>query len=349
MKPLSLPIVSAALAQPTANSHSTFPLGSRGKFIQQKDGPAANSNVVCFQYWELAPAWGCPFRCAYCCLQTLPEVRFNKQARTGLVYDNWQDMVAEVKRWLMSPVPRMLIVGDLQDGLAFDSAYAAATGKPLTHHLVPLFAAQDRHRLIFLTKSTLVKHALKLEPTPQVIFSWSVNSDHVGRRWEQGAPLPSRRLDAATRMQEAGWPIRFRLDPMVPYQADEEDWRQGYAAVIDRINALSPEMVTVGALRASSMGLATAAEKNDRPVDLFGYLSEKDPSGFKYRLPFEQQVEMYRFAIGLLDRGRITAALCKEDVAVWKAGGLEFIGWHCVLDGRDVPGGIVSQAWLQTN
>jgi hypothetical protein len=43
----------------------------------------------------------------------------------------------------------------------------------------------DRHHLIFLTKSTLVKHALKLEPTPQVIYSWSVNADHVGRRWER--------------------------------------------------------------------------------------------------------------------------------------------------------------------
>ena len=41
----------------------------------------------------------------------------------------------------------------------------------------------------------------------------------------------------------------------------------------------------------------TAAEQNGRPVDLFRYLSEKDPSGFKYRLPFKDQVALYRFAI----------------------------------------------------
>ena len=70
-------------------------------------------------------------------------------------------------------------------------------------------------------------------------------------------------------MHEAGWPIRFRLDPMIPYRDDCEEWREGYEVAIGRINRLSPEMVTIGALRASSMGLATAAGKNGRPTDLF--------------------------------------------------------------------------------
>jgi hypothetical protein len=95
-------------------------------------------------------------------------------------------------------------------------------------------------------------------------------------------------------------------------------------------------------LRASSMGLATAARKNYRPTDLFDYLSEKDPSGFKYRLPFEQQVEMYKFVLDRLDRKRIVPALCKEDVSVWKAVGLKFNGCHCLLEGRHVPKEIIS-------
>ena len=143
-------------------------------------------------------------------------------------------------------------------------------------------------------------------------------------------------------MQSAGWPIRFRLDPMIPYLDDADDWRTGYGEAIERINGLAPEMVTIGALRASTMGLATAAKKNGRPTDLFDYLSEKDPSGFKYRLPFNQQVEMYRFAIERLDRKRIIPALCKEDVSVWKAVGLTFKGCHCLLQGAEVPNEIVS-------
>ncbi len=319
-----------------------FPVSNRGKFIKQFSGPGVDSGVVCFKFWQLVHASGCPFRCAYCFLQTTTFFRFNKKALMGLIYSNWQQLISEVKDWLSSPVPRMLIVGELQDGLAFDSAYESVTGKPLTHHLIPLFASQDRHRLVFLTKSTLIKHALELEPNRQVVFSWSVNAELPGRKWELGTPSPSSRFAAAAKMKAAGWPIRFRLDPMIPYSEAGESWRDGYAEAIDRINMLAPEMVTIGSLRASTRGLATAAEKNGRPNDLFGYLSEKDPSGFKYRLPFDQQVEMFRFALERLDRSKITPALCKEDVTVWEAVGLKFQGCHCLLAGTDVPDELVT-------
>lgn len=347
--PVTLPI----LGNPGTASHSSakspFPIAQRCKFIKQFDGPDADSGVVCFKFWQLSPASGCPFQCAYCFLQTAVSVRMKHTELMGQVYDNWQDMIAEVERWLTHRTPRMLIIGELQDGLAFDSAYKAVTGEALTHHLIPLFAAQDRHRLIFLTKSTLIRHALKLEPTPQVVFSWSVNAEYVGRRWEQGAPLPSSRFAAAEKMQKAGWPIRFRLDPMIPYDDEKEHWRRGYAEAIRRINGLSPEMVTIGALRASKMdALAAAARKNGRPTDLFNYLSEKDPSGFKYRLPFETQAEMFRFALDRLDRRRITPALCKEDISVWNAVGLKFNGCHCLLGGSAVPNELISTNSFQS-
>ncbi len=334
----TLPVIQSAAQSP----RSPFPVAERGHFIKQFSGPDADSGVVCFKFWQLVHASGCPFQCAYCFLQTTAFFRFNKAALMGLVYSNWEQMLDEVKEWLKSPVPRMLIIGELQDGLAFDSAYAAVTGKPLTQHLIPLFAEQNRHRLIFLTKSTLVKHALKLEPSPQVVFSWSVNAESAGKLWEKGTPLPSKRFDAARKMQDAGWPIRFRLDPMIPYQTADECWSDGYGEAVDRINSLNPEMVTIGALRASSMGLVTAARKNDRPTDLFSYLSEKDPSGFKYRIPFEKQVEMYRFVLDRLDRKRIVPALCKEDVSVWNAVGLKFGGCHCLLQGASVSTELVS-------
>jgi spore photoproduct lyase len=337
-------LLAAALAMlPLPMAGGPFPVARRGRYIKQFEGPGFGSGVVCFKFWELVPAWGCPYECAYCFLQTNPHARMNEGALGGVIYGNWRHMLDEVDLWLASPTPRMLIVGELQDGLVFDGAYAKVTGKPLTHHLVPLFARQDRHRLIFLTKSVLVSHALELEPTPQVVFSWSVNAEYVSRRWEKGAPPPAKRFGAAERMKKAGWPVRLRLDPMVPYEDGRQRWRDGYARAIDRINGLGPEMVTIGALRATDKGkLRGAAEKNGREAGLFDYLSEKDPSGFKHRLPFEAQVEMFRFALGRLDRKRTVPALCKEDASVWRAVGLGFNGCHCLLGGAAVPAEILS-------
>lgn len=339
---IELPMVDSPI-KPAQPGNVPFPVDRRDKFIKQFEGPEAGSGVVCFKFWELVAAWGCPFRCAFCFLQTNPYARFNTQALMGKIYGNWRRMLDEVDEWLTCRTPRMLIVGELQDGLVFDNAFKVLTGKALTHHLIPLFASQDRHRLIFLTKSTVIKHALQLEPTPQAVFSWSVNADYASRRWEMGAPSPQGRFKAAQQMKERGWPIRFRLDPMIPYADGTERWQDGYATAIDRINSLEPEMVTLGALRATNKeALRKAAEDNERPTDLFDYLTEKDPSGFKYRLPFEQQVEMFRFAVSRLDRRRFVPALCKEDVKVWDAVGLKFNGCHCLLKGTAVPQEIIS-------
>jgi len=301
-------------------------------FIRRFAGPGEGSGIVCFRFWQLVPAMGCPFRCAYCFLQTVPFFRFNPDALLGLVYTNVDDMLQELDVWLTDPIPKMLIVGELQDGLVFDPAYQKVTGKPLTHWIIPRFAAQRRHRLIFLTKSVEIRHALELDPTPQVVFSWSVNAEEVAQRWEHGTPLPSQRFEAARRMKVAGWPIRFRLDPMVPYPK----WPHGYAEAVERMNVLKPEMVTLGALRATSAhSLRQAARANRRDARIFDYLTEeKDPSGFKYRIPFDLQVEMFRFVLERL-HSKVVPALCKEDVELWKAVGLYFQGCHCLLGADD--------------
>ena len=84
--------------------------------------------------------------------------------------------VGEVKQ------TKMMIVGELQDGLVFDSAYQEVTGTALTRHIIPMFAGQRRHRLIFLTKSTQVQHALELPPTLQVSF---LMVGKCRRRWDK--------------------------------------------------------------------------------------------------------------------------------------------------------------------
>ncbi len=301
-------------------------------FIRQFSGPGDGSGIVCFKFWQLVPAGGCPYRCSYCFLQTVPWFRFQPKQLYGLVYTNVEDMLCELDLWLADPTPKMMIVGELQDGLVFDAAYKKVTGKPLTHWIIPRFAAQTRHRLIFLTKSTQIQHALELPATRQVVFSWSVNAEKVSEQWEHGTPLPSARFAAAQAMKQAGWPVRFRLDPMVPYPG----WRRGYDIAVKRINNLEPEMVTLGALRATSAkSLRTAARRNGRDDSIFDYLTEeRDPSGFKYRIAFDTQVKLFSYVLDRLT-ARVTSALCKEDQVLWRALNLKFRGCHCLLDETD--------------
>ena len=304
---------------------------TRSSFIKQFHCPEEESGVVCFPFWELVAAAGCPYKCAYCFLQGTLSYVFGHYPLQGAIFQNWRDMIAEVERWLECPTPRMLVLGELQDGLAFDGAYKRVAGRSLTEMLIPLFAAQRKHKLLFLTKSVLVRYARAMRPSDQVIFSWSVNAVEAARRWELRAPSPLRRLEAARTIKDLGWPIRLRLDPMIPFPG----WQVGYAEIIERINELSPESVTVGALRASS-SLPRYAKSFGRDTSVFDLLTTKDPGGFKKRLPDETHMGMLRFAVERLDRSNVRIALCKEHRSVWSALGLRFQGCHCLLEHDDL-------------
>lgn len=302
---------------------------TRNSFIKQFHAQEGDSKIVCFKFWELVSAAGCPYSCSYCFLQATPSYVFKHYSLHGAIFSNWKQMLEEIDIWLKHPIPRMLVVGELQDGLAFDNIYKKQFGISLTEMLIPKFARQDRHQLLFLSKSIDIKNALDLQPTNQVIFSWSINAEVAAKRWEQGAPSPSKRFKAARQMKEKGWRIRFRLDPMIPY----EGWQKGYLRSIEQINDLEPDMVTIGSLRASNT-LGAHAKKNGRDASIFGLLTQKDPSGFKNRLPLTIHSKLFAFALEHL-KSSINPALCKEDLSLWKSLGLAFNGCHCLLDGND--------------
>jgi hypothetical protein len=82
---------------PLTLANIPFPVGHRSKFIKQFDGPEEGSGIVCFKFWQLVVASGCPFSCSYCFFQTLPSVRFTRERLTGLIFANWRHMLDEVE------------------------------------------------------------------------------------------------------------------------------------------------------------------------------------------------------------------------------------------------------------
>ena len=47
-------------------------------FIRRFVGPGEDSNIVCFKFWQLVPAGGCPYRCEFC---DYPFLMGNKKFR----------------------------------------------------------------------------------------------------------------------------------------------------------------------------------------------------------------------------------------------------------------------------
>ena len=97
-----------------------------------------------------------------------------------------------------------------------------------------------------LTKSDNVDDILDLPHNGHTIVCWSLNNEMVSRKFEIGAPSFHRRLESAHKVQQAGYPVRLRLDPIVPFEGFEAAYAQTIKQIFQKV---SPERITLGTLR----------------------------------------------------------------------------------------------------
>lgn len=265
----------------------------KSRFIHYFD--KTPTGIICPHFYVLSHANGCPYDCHYCYLQ------LTFRHRLGLtVFQNLNDLADEVQDWLNNTEkPALLNAGELSDGLATDHL----TG--LSKILVPLFSKQKRHKLLFLTKSTNIQNLLAMEPTPQVVGSFSINAPEVSRQFEPSAPNPLERLQAAGQLIKHGWTVRLRIDPIVPV----EGWKEIYGRLTDAILRLERiETVTLGSLRY----FQSLPGYSRRGKEIFGYASTKDGSDKRIRVEKELRLEMYKSMMQKLSGIPCKLGLCKE-------------------------------------
>jgi len=187
-------------------------------------------------------------------------------------------------------------------------------GVPFSQWIVELFEEQGKHKVLFLTKSDKVENLLRISPHNQVIVSFSLNAEPVARRWEKGAYAVSpvkNRINVAGQLQQAGYEVRVRIDPMVPIF----DWENQYKQLVDDIfSTFTPERVTIGSLRGLESTIRLCQDRS-----WVEYLS-KDKTGWGRKIPDSQRQLMYSTLIGYL-RSKYNydrVGLCKETATMWK-------------------------------
>lgn len=255
--------------------------------------------VRCPHFYELVLSNGCPYDCNYCYLR----LTFRGRTDPVLFCNSWDRVRCELEG---SP-SGVYSTGELADSLA-------AT-PPLLAQALDWFSAQDQRYLLLVTKSVNLSSLSNRPPSPQVIVSFSVNSQTAAELYEHSAPDPLQRLEAATRLKDMGWRVRIRIDPIIV-----ETGLPGYEEICGAVRTLEPEMVTVGTLRQYP-GLHRFAREAPR-------LGLRKADDGRMRYPVQTRVAVYRAIARWLDRN---PALCKETDEVWDALGWSFDGCNCTV------------------
>lgn len=288
----------------------------KSPFIEQFQHPLGR----CAKFYKLTAYNNCNFWCEYCYLyltfRTCP---------VSTHFINYERMFREIERFDRENKPdslRVLNLGELGDPLAVDEITGFA------EQIVPFMPAHAPNTcLLFLTKSDSVKTLLGLGHGGQTIVSFSVNTDKVWRYLEHRTPSPTARLKSARKVQDAGYEVRLRIDPVIRYST----WKADYETLVEEIfSVVRPARITLGEYRPAE-GLSSHIRARFPESPLIKVNGSLVAEAGKLRYPRECRLEMFSTLIKAIRRHspKTDMALCKESGEVWKAVGLDGNGLCC--------------------
>ncbi|MBI3795922.1 MAG: radical SAM protein [Deltaproteobacteria bacterium] len=298
-----------------SNGTDSFAAGKRRLLFTRQHStflehcPAGTPGLVCCNYLVVSLISNCPMDCSYCFLQ---EYLANNP--TLKVFTNVADLLHEVAAVVDRQPWRQFRIGtgELSDSLALDALLGFSAD------LVPFFAERKNALLELKTKSDCVAGLLTLDPKDRVVVSWSLTPPEIVEREEHGTAAFCARLEAARRVQMAGYKLGFHFDPLIEYPGWEEGYRDTVARVFSTIDPRRVAWVSLGSLRLTPALRVTMRRRFPQTRLLSG---EQVPcADGKWRTFQALRVKMYRALAGWLREAapQVPLYMCMETAPVWE-------------------------------
>ncbi len=285
-------------------------------FIEQFQHPLGR----CAKFYKLTAYNNCNFWCEYCYLY----LTF-RTSPVSTHFVNYEKMFKELVAFDRADIPavlRVLNLGELCDPLAIENITGFA------EKLISFAGEQlKRTRLLFLTKSDNIQNLIDLPHNGKSIMSFSINTNKVYRNLEHRTASPEERLIAARQLQNEGYEVRLRIDPVFIY----EGWQEDYPDLVDTIfRHVKPERITIGEYRPSR-GLISHNKSRFPESSLIKIKDLLINDGTKLRYPEMKRVAAFRTIIERIMQydPEMKISLCKEDSTIWKQLGMNMNGLCC--------------------
>ena len=181
----------------------------------------------------------CLYDCRYCFLQGM------YQSANYVLFVNYEDFQQQI-RDICQETPNQPIYffsGYDCDSLAFEPVTSFAES------FLPLFAELPNAWLELRSKSTQIRGLLARPVLPQCVVAFSLSPDSVADKVEAKAPSVAKRIEAAVKLQQQGWPIGLRFDPLIYQHNYRQHYRELFEQVFAVINAEAVHSVSLGVFR----------------------------------------------------------------------------------------------------
>jgi spore photoproduct lyase len=268
------------------------------------DCPVRSERTLCCNLKTIDAVKNCAFGCSYCTIQTFYGDRVAVDP----------DLGAKLRRLELEP-GRFYHIGS---GQSSDSLVWGNRGGILDH--LCAFAAEHPDVLLELkTKSANVTWFLDRERRvpPNVVCSWSLNTQPVVEHEEHFTASLEQRLRAARRVADRGIKVAFHFHPMVHYAGWERDYPALAGRLMERFDADEVLFVSFGSVTFIKPVIKQIRRRGE-PTRILQAELVKDPHG-KLTYPDDLKVQMFSTMYRALApwRGTVFMYLCMEKPGIW--------------------------------
>ena len=168
-------------------------------------------------HYQLPLSTSCSGKCEYCYLNTTlgnkPYVR---------VYVNTDEILSAAGQYIRERAPEITLF----EGAATSDPLPVERYTGSLKKAIEYFGASDLGRFRFVTKFTEVESLLYARHNGHTRFRFSINTPHVIRKYEHDIPQAADRIEAASKVAEAGYPLGFLIAPIILYPGWQEDYTE---------------------------------------------------------------------------------------------------------------------------
>lgn len=227
----------------------------------------------------------CIYDCRYCFLQGM------YRSANYLLFVNYDDFASDLRQhaadcgakkpWYFS--------GYDCDSLALEPVTGFADA------FLPVFAEQHmQHATLELrTKSTQIRSLLKRDAMDNVVVAFSLNPQSVIESVEQGTPALDKRLQAMRRLQDAGWRVGLRFDPVVWHADFENSYQTLFQQVFTELDVGNIDSITLGAVRLPKNFHKTMARLFPEHWLFKAGMAQREGAMIGYKKSLEEQLLLF--------------------------------------------------------
>jgi len=181
----------------------------------------------------------CLYDCRYCFLQGM------FQSAHYVLFINYEDFIEDMLSSLTQHHDEVVhfFSGYDCDSLALDPV------TNFTEAFLPFFEKNSNALLELRTKSTQIRSLLKRESIKNCVIAFSFTPDKIASTLEHKAPNVEKRLNAIIDLQEAGWQIGLRFDPLIYTQEYAHEYTELFNAIFSKTNPELIHSVSLGGFR----------------------------------------------------------------------------------------------------